>query len=119
MKSNFSTKAGSERLCNYRDVVANLADYLPDEQAAFKGTKPYLHLCEAVYAVLTAPADARPMLQQALKHARSVFEAYCSFEIEENTKRLESQRVRQEAVQCKIDEKRKGPSITDLGWGSL
>jgi hypothetical protein len=101
-------------------LIENLINYLPAEQWPFEGTKPYLDLCDAVWCVLKADADDRPMMQQALKHQRSIWEDFCRFEMDQEFKRIEDERIRMEAIQTKIEAmKPKEPKMSERGWGSI
>ena len=120
MKKNYSTKnAGNERMCSYTDVVDNLAFYLPENQAVFKGSKPYLQLCDAVFAVLKASTDDRPMFQQALKHARNVFVDFCDFENRETFKKTEEEKVKREEVLVIAQKKEDKNENAKYWWSSI
>lgn len=101
-------------------LIKNFVNILPIEQHPFIDSPAYLQFCSALYAVLKAPVDERPELQQELKHARDIFEDLCRTEIAREERRLEEERRQQEERQARIERMAtKKPTLAELGWGSI
>ena len=108
------------RKCTKKDIIENFVNCLPVDQIPFAGTKPYLDLCDAVFAVLSGTADERPEKQQAYYHVRQQFDHFCKFQIEEAEKHIEEIRIEQEERKAKIEQLRLNEtSIREHGWGSV
>lgn len=84
-------------MINKQLLKENLNDFLPIEIQGKQDSKCYDSLVDAFYQFITAPKHLRDEKLQSVYHARQILEDFCEFE-----------------------RKRKdGPSMSDLGWGSI
>lgn len=72
-----------------------LADYLPEAQKPFAGTKNYAALCEALLGYLKSDGDEREAKKQEFGYVKEIFEHMCR-----TTQPPELPRWQQEVNRC-------------------
>lgn len=61
-------------------LIENLKEYLPMEQQPYTDSKAFIALCDALMDYIKSDLDSKEERKQVLRHAKEIFEHYCSTE---------------------------------------